>query len=61
VVAIGDGANDLLMMKEAGLGVAWNAKATVQMEADIRLNGYTLLNLLHIFGFTAEEVKALIQ
>lgn len=61
VVAVGDGANDLLMIKEAGLGVAWNAKATVQLEADARLNGRTLLNLLHFFGFTAEEVNALIQ
>ncbi|EAQ89924.1 hypothetical protein CHGG_06543 [Chaetomium globosum CBS 148.51] len=26
VVAVGDGANDLLMMEAAGLGVAWNAK-----------------------------------
>lgn len=61
VVAVGDGANDLLMMKEAGLGVAWNAKAAVQMEADARLNGHTLLNLLHFFGFTVEEVNALVQ
>jgi phosphoserine phosphatase len=61
VIAVGDGANDLLMMKEAGLGVAWNAKATVQMEADARLNGHTLLNLLNLFGLTAEEVKVLIQ
>jgi phosphoserine phosphatase len=61
VIAVGDGANDLLMMKEAGLGVAWNAKAAVQMEADARLNGHTLLNLLHFFGFTAEEVSALIK
>ena len=61
VIAIGDGANDLLMMKEAGLGVAWNAKVAVQMEADARLNGHTLLNLLHFFGLTTEEINALIQ
>ncbi|KUJ14347.1 phosphoserine phosphatase [Mollisia scopiformis] len=61
VVAVGDGANDLLMMKGAGLGVAWNAKPLVQMEAKARLNGDTLLELLHIFGLTAEEVQTLIQ
>lgn len=33
VVAVGDGANDLLMLAKAGLGVAWNAKPRVQMEA----------------------------
>jgi len=61
VIAVGDGANDLLMMKAAGLGVAWNAKPVVQMEAEARLNGESLLDLLHVFGFTAEEVQTLIQ
>jgi len=61
VVAIGDGANDLLMMKVAGLGVAFDAKPVVQLEAEVRLNGGNLLDLLHIFGFTAEEVQVLIQ
>jgi phosphoserine phosphatase len=61
VVAVGDGANDLLMMKAAGLGVAFNAKPVVQMEAEARLNGGSLLDLLHIFGFTAEEVQTLIK
>lgn len=61
VVAVGDGANDLLMMATAGLGVAFNAKPLVQMEAEARLNGGTLLDLLHVFGFTAEEVEALTQ
>ncbi|KAF7550684.1 hypothetical protein G7Z17_g5534 [Cylindrodendrum hubeiense] len=59
VVAVGDGANDLLMLDKAGLGVAWNAKPRVQMEADARLNSESLLDLLHLFGFTSEEVAAL--
>jgi phosphoserine phosphatase len=59
VVAVGDGANDLLMMGEAGLGVAFNAKPVVQMQAEARLNGESLLDLLHLFGLTAEEVQAL--
>lgn len=60
VVAVGDGANDLLMMQAAGLGVAWNAKPRVQMEAQARLNGDNMLDLLHLFGFTEEEVQQLI-
>ncbi|KAK7415217.1 Phosphoserine phosphatase [Neonectria punicea] len=60
VVAVGDGANDLLMLDKAGLGVAWNAKPRVQMEADARLNGESLLDLLHLFGFTSEEIEALV-
>lgn len=58
-VAVGDGANDLLMLGDAGLGVAWNAKPRVQMEASARLNGDSLLDLLYLFGFTAEEVESL--
>ncbi|KAK3336910.1 HAD-like domain-containing protein [Cercophora scortea] len=59
VVAVGDGANDLLMMESAGLGVAWNAKPMVQMEASARINGESLLDLLYLFGFTDEEVAIL--
>lgn len=34
-IAIGDGANDLLMMAAAGLGVAFNAKPAVRAQADV--------------------------
>lgn len=34
-IAIGDGANDLLMMSAAGLGVAFNAKPAVRTQADV--------------------------
>jgi phosphoserine phosphatase len=58
-VAVGDGANDLLMIAKAGLGVAWNAKPRVQMEASARLNGESLLDLLYLFGLTSEEIDML--
>jgi phosphoserine phosphatase len=35
---MGDGANDLLMMKEAGLGIAYHAKPKVQQQASVALN-----------------------
>lgn len=38
VISAGDGANDLLMMKEAGLSVAYHAKPAVQAQADTALN-----------------------
>lgn len=38
VVAMGDGANDLLMMNEAGLSIAYHAKPTVQEQATSVLN-----------------------
>ena len=37
-IAVGDGANDLPMMRLAGLGVAYRAKPAVQAEADVVLN-----------------------
>ncbi len=37
-VAMGDGANDLLMMREAGLSVAYHAKPKVQQQAATALN-----------------------
>jgi len=48
------------MLDKAGLGVAWNAKPRVQMEANARLNGESLLDLLYLLGFTSEEIDALV-
>lgn len=59
-IAVGDGANDLLMMGAAGLGVAFRAKPRVQLEAEARLNGDSLLDLMYVFGFTREEVMELV-
>lgn len=38
IIVIGDGANDLLMMSEGGLGIAYHAKPTVQQRARNVLN-----------------------
>ncbi|RMZ75607.1 hypothetical protein DV737_g5218, partial [Chaetothyriales sp. CBS 132003] len=60
-MAVGDGANDIPMLKTAGLGVAWRAKSKVQMEAPARLNvGESLLDLVYLLGLTAIEVEQLI-
>lgn len=49
-VAIGDGANDLAMMRVAGLGIAFCAKPIVQEQADIALNERDLSKALGLFG-----------
>ena len=49
-LAVGDGSNDLLMLGTAGLGIAWRAKAKVQLMAPMRLNGESLKDLLYLFG-----------
>jgi len=46
-IAVGDGANDLLMMGLAGLGIAYRAKPKVQMQADAVLNYSGLDAILH--------------
>ncbi len=46
-VAIGDGANDLLMMEAAQLGVAFDAKPKVKQQADACINEKDLTLLLH--------------
>jgi phosphoserine phosphatase len=61
VVAIGDGANDLPMMRKAGMGIAFNAKPAVQASAPTRLNTGDLLDVLYVLGFTYEEIKALLK
>ncbi|WP_417617984.1 phosphoserine phosphatase SerB [Oceanisphaera sp.] len=45
-VAIGDGANDLLMLAQAGLGVALHAKPLVQEQAPVCLNQLSLEGVL---------------
>jgi phosphoserine phosphatase len=48
-VAIGDGANDLKMMKEAGLSVAFRAKPVVQAQASCALNWSGLDGVVNLF------------
>lgn len=49
VVAMGDGANDLPMLKEAGFGVACHAKPLVQREAPYCINQVGLDGVLNYF------------
>jgi phosphoserine phosphatase len=44
--AIGDGANDLLMMKTAGLGIAFNAKPAVRAQADVVIGAVDLSEVI---------------
>ena len=49
-IAIGDGANDLLMIGAAGLGVAYHAKPKVAAAADARVRNGDLSVLLYAMG-----------
>jgi len=54
-VAIGDGANDLAMLEEAGLGVAFRAKPAVAAAADARLDHADLTALLYAQGYRSSD------
>ena len=55
-VAIGDGANDILMHGQAGLGIAYNAKGKLNRVANMSLGQARLKNILYILGITEEEI-----
>jgi phosphoserine phosphatase len=55
VLAIGDGANDRLMIEEAGLGVAYRAKPALAEVADARLEHHGLDALLWAQGIRRRE------
>lgn len=54
-IAVGDGANDLPMLKRAGIGVALHAKPRVASETDVRVNHGDLTALLYLQGYAREE------
>lgn len=55
-LAVGDGANDLAMLGEAGLGVAFRAKPAVAAAAHARLDHADLTALLYAQGYTGAEI-----
>ncbi|MBF1554099.1 MAG: phosphoserine phosphatase SerB [Prevotella pleuritidis] len=50
-IAVGDGANDLPMIAEAGLGIAFHAKPRVVANAEQSINTIGLDGILYFLGF----------
>lgn len=55
-VAVGDGANDLLMLQTAGLGVAFHAKPVVREAAREAISDIGLDGLLYLMGISEREI-----
>ncbi|MFY8030400.1 MAG: phosphoserine phosphatase SerB, partial [Devosia sp.] len=54
-LAVGDGANDLDMIKAAGMGVALHAKPVVAEQAGVRIDHGDLTALLYLQGFEEDD------
>jgi phosphoserine phosphatase len=55
VIAIGDGANDLKMMEEAGVSIAYHAKPIVQEKATYAINHVGLDGVANLFTWSASS------
>lgn len=59
-IAIGDGANDILMLTKAGLGIAFNAKPIVRKKAHYSITRHnTLDSILYLLGISEREIESL--
>jgi phosphoserine phosphatase len=54
-LVVGDGANDLAMITDAGLGVAYHAKPAVAAAAAARIDHGDLTALLYAQGYARKE------
>ncbi len=55
-LAVGDGANDLLMLDAAHLGIAFRAKPLVQQKANAALNYHGLDAILFLLGLNQDDI-----
>lgn len=56
IISVGDGANDVAMIKASGMGVAFRAQPIVAAEADAQINHADLTALLYIQGYRHNEI-----
>ena len=57
-LAVGDGANDLAMIRRAGLGVAYRGKPVLKQAASAVIDHADLSALLYLQGYRREEFAA---
>ena len=59
VIAIGDGANDLLMLQKAGHGIAFHAKPKLREAAHTAISAMGLDAILYLLGITGRDIVEL--
>ena len=55
-ICVGDGANDIEMVKNANLGVSFNGKKILDLEANIHFKNTNLKGLLYAQGYSDKEI-----
>jgi len=60
-VVVGDGANDALMLGQAGLAIAYNAKRALDRVANVSLSKTRLAHIFHLLGITEEDLREATQ
>jgi len=61
VVAVGDGSNDRIMIANAGLGIAFNAKEILKKVADGVLTREHMKGVLYCLGITDRDLKSMAE
>lgn len=61
VIAVGDGANDILMLERAGLGIAFHAKAKLREAADTSISTGGLDSILYLLGISKGELDEVMK
>jgi len=56
-VCVGDGANDALMLAQAGLAIAYNAKKGLDRFVNVALGKSGMTDILHLLGITEEDIS----
>jgi phosphoserine phosphatase len=60
-VVVGDGANDALMLGQAGLGIAYNAKKRLDRVANVSLGRARMGHIFHLLGITEQDIEEATQ
>jgi phosphoserine phosphatase len=60
-IAIGDGANDLLMLEKAGLGIAFHAKPKLKAAADTSVSAGGLDRILYLLGLRQRDIAEFLE
>lgn len=61
IVVVGDGANDALMIGQAGLGIAYNGKKRLDRVANVAIGRSRLTNIFHLLGITEEDITQALE